>query len=267
MKLLVTIAILVVVVSSDVLGQGLGRGKMEEMEYPVDTLVRKSEFWLGANVSGTYAVGFGTLTTQVIGGTAPGASTYSVPLTNGIGYSFGVGPSLEYRPLHSDWGFVLNTSFEMRYSQAESTTPISEDIFAHNALFEQQINALYFSGALGGKYQIGITGAFLMAGLTFALPLNTEAFIWQHEIWDGGAPTNEPGAPQTSIKFKSSVVLKPSVGLQIGVGHDFMVGWFGYRGQMLSPYLVIEGGTPTVSEPTAWNSVNIRLGAIWRAGL
>ena len=240
----------------------------EDREYGIDTLIRKSEWWLGVNVSSFYAMNFGTLTVGVIGGTAPGSPSLSVQPEGGYGYGIGLGPSLEYRPIFSELGFVFTSNLEWRWSKAETTTPQQIDIFAHNATFESQNTVLYVASTINAKWQVGVTGAFLMAGITLDYPIGSvDSFVWQHEQWDGGPPTNLPGAPQTSIKFATQIDWMPRAGIQVGAGHDFMVGMFGYRGQMITPYIVLSAGTPAVFEPTAWNSASVRVGALWRAGL
>ena len=243
-------------------------GVDDELKMPADTLVRKSEWWLGFNTSAYYAMNFGTLSVNILGGTAPGSPPFVVKPQGGYGYGAGIGPSLEYRPLFSDFGFVFNANAEYRYAQATTSVPIAYDVFAYNAIFEAQSQVLYLATSLSAKVQLSIEGAFVIAGITADLPLSPqETIVWQHEKWEGEAPSNLPGAPQTSIKWRTSVAYTPRVGLQFGIGQDFMVGMFGYRGQLLSPYIVIQGATPAVFDPTMWNNVNARLGVIWRAGL
>lgn len=243
-------------------------GVDDELLMPRDTLIRKSEWWLGFNTSAYYAVNFGTLTVDILGGTAPGSPPFTVKPEGGRGFGAGIGPSLEYRPLFSDIGFVATINAEWRYAEAKTTTPIANDIYAYNAIFEAQSNTLFLAAAFSAKAQLTVEGMFVMAGITADLPLvNSNSIVWQHEIWEGEPPSNLPGAPQTSIKWRTDVPYMPRVGLQIGVGQDFMVGMFGYRGQLLTPYLVIQGASPSVFSPTMWNNINARLGVIWRAGL
>lgn len=253
---------------NDVHAQLFQTGVDDELRYPIDTLLRRHEWWLGFGGSAFYAKNFGTLTVDIIGGTAPGSPTFPVQPSGGYSFGAGIGPVVEYRPLFSQIGFVLSTAVEWRWATAETSTPMKRDIFAYNAVFEAQSQLLYFVTAVSAKAQIGPTGAFLLAGITADIPLKTqESIVWQHELWEGEAPSNLPGAPQTSIKFNSNVDYMPRVGIQIGVGHDFMAGMFGYRGQLITPYFVIQGATPTVMEPTAWNNISARLGVMWRAGL
>ncbi|KAB2894874.1 MAG: hypothetical protein IAE64_04030 [Flavobacteriales bacterium] len=240
----------------------------DNLEYPLDTLIRNHEWWLGFGSSAFYAVNFGTLTVDLAGGTSPGSPTYRVTPSGGTGYGMGVGPALEYRPRFSQLGYMLAALVEWRHASAETTVPIAYDNFAYNAVYESHSTVVYAGLGLSVKAQLGVTGMFAMAGLTADVPVAvTSSYLWQHELWNGELPSNLPGAPQTSIKWKTNVNYMPRLGLQVGFGHDFMVGMFGNRNQLLSPYVVLQGATPTVSEPSAWNNISIRLGAVWRTGL
>lgn len=240
----------------------------DDMEYPADTLERRHEWWLGVGGSAFYAVNFGTLTVDVIGGTAPDQPKFTVTPQGGMGYGIAFGPVVEYRPIHSDIGVMLSANVDWRWMEAETTVPIEYDIFAINATFEAQSTVLYATGALSVKAQLGVTGSFAMVGVIYDQPISTiESYVWQHEVWEGEAPSDIPGAPQTSIKFNTVTDYKPRFGIQVGFGHDFLAGMFGYRGQLITPYVILQGGTPVVSDPTAWNSVSFRLGVMWRAGI
>lgn len=265
-----TIVLLVVLLcAGGTLGaQVFQTGVDDELKMPLDTLIRKSEWWLGFNTSAYYAKNFGTLSVNILGGTAPGSPPYVVKPEGGFGYGAGIGPSIEYRPTFSDIGFVFNANAEYRYAQANTSVPMAYDVFAYNAVYEVQSQVLYLATSLSAKMQMTVVGGFVIAGITADLPLTPqETIVWQHEIWEGEKPTNLPGAPQTSIKWKTNVEYSPRVGLQVGIGQDFMVGMFGYRGQLLTPYLVVQGATPIVFSPTMWHSISARLGVIWRAGL
>jgi hypothetical protein len=243
-------------------------GVDDALEYPLDTLYRKHEWWLGVNGSAYYGMNFGTLTVDITGGTAPNSPKFTVKPQGGYGYGGGGGIALGYRPIFSQLGFQLTSGLEYRYAQAQTTVPIAYDIFAYNAVFEAQSQVLYLASSLSVKVQLGVTGLFATAGLTFDLPLKTEEnIVWQRELWDGGPVTNEPGAPITEIKWNTTVKYSPRAGLQVGVGHDFMAGMFGYRSQLITPYVVIQGATPAVFEPTAWNSIYARVGVMWHAGI
>jgi hypothetical protein len=264
----VAIFIMVVASSAPAWTQGFTSPSTPTFSEPVDTLIRKSEWWLGVHGSAFYSMNFGVLTTNITGGTAPGELPFQITPEGGWGYGIGLGPALEYRPIFSDLGFLLTTNLDYRIQWAQTTDPIKYDILAVNATFEARSIVLYSASTLSAKMQLGVTGAFIMAGLTFDMPLTTiDSYVWQHEVWEGEDVTNEPGHPQTSIKFDNEVQFRPRVGLQFGVGHDFMVGMFGYRGQLITPYATIQAGTPSVWEPTMWNNISLRIGAIWRAGL
>ena len=249
-------------------GQGFSAPSPESRSKEVDTLIRKSEWWLGVNASAFYSMNFGTLTTDIIGGTAPGEGAFQITPEGGFGYGIGAGPSLEYRPIFSSLGFVLTTNIDYRMQWAETTTPMGADIFAYNATFQAYSTVLYSATTISAKMQMGVTGSFVMAGITLDLPLATlDSYVWQTEVWEGEPVSDYPGRPMTQIKFNTNVEFQPRIGLQFGVGHDFMVGMFGYRGQLLTPYITLQGGTPTVWEPTMWNSVSLKIGVLWRAGL
>lgn len=269
MKYVVAIVVVLMLAGSSVShAQVFQTGVDDELVMPLDTLIRKSEWWLGFNTSAYYAMNFGTLSVNITGGTAPGSPPYIVKPEGGFGFGAGIGPSLEYRPQFSQFGFVFNANAEYRYSQAKTSVPQAFDVFAYNAIYEAQSQVLYLATSLSAKVQLTVVGGFVIAGITADLPLTPqETIVWQHEIWEGEAPTNLPGAPQTSIKWKTNVEYTPRVGLQVGVGQDFMVGMFGYKGQLLTPYFVVQGATPSVFTPTMWNNINARLGVMWRAGL
>lgn len=240
----------------------------EEGELPLDTLVRKSEWWLGVQGSAFYAMNYGVLSEQVIGGTAPDQPGFVVEPQGGYGYGIGGGLALEFRPIHSDLGFLVTSGVDWRWARAETQIPISNDIYAYNAVFESQSTVLYSASAISVKAQLGVTGMFVLAGFTYDVPITTlDSYVWQNEKWEGEPVSNQPGAPQTSIKFKTQKKFESRLGLQIGFGHDIQAGLFGYKGQLVTPYIVIQGATPIVTAPTVWNNISARLGFIWRGGL
>lgn len=235
---------------------------------PQDTLERKHEWWLGFGATAGYAYGFGTLSLDIVGGTSPGRPPITVTPQGGMGYNVSVMSIVEYRPIFSQIGFVYSLGLELQWMKAETQEPISNGIYAQNAVFEAQNTVLYMSNVVGTKVQVGAMGAFGIVGLRFDLPVSVlDSYVWQHEVWEGEAPNDIPGAPQTSIKFNTAPSFSPRLGLQIGFGHDFQAGMFGYRGQLITPYVVLQGATPTVSDPTSWNSVSVRLGVMWRGGI
>ncbi|MBI2793141.1 MAG: hypothetical protein HYX66_00645 [Ignavibacteria bacterium] len=241
---------------------------VEEGDLPLDTLVRKSEWWLGVQGSAFYAMNYGTLSEQIIGGTAPDQPGFVVKPQGGYGYGIGGGLALEFRPIHSDLGFLVTSGVDWRWAKAETQVPISNDIYAKNALFESQSTVLYVASAMSAKVQLGVTGMFVLAGFTYDVPLKTlDSYVWQNEKWEGEPVSNQPGAPQTSIKFNTQKKFESRIGLQIGFGHDFQAGLFGYKGQVVTPFIVIQGATPMITAPTTWNNISARLGFIWRAGL
>ncbi|NQW30294.1 MAG: hypothetical protein HQ472_07275 [Ignavibacteria bacterium] len=267
-KLLLNIAVISVLGGSPMLAQIFQTGTSDEIDQAKDSLILHHEWWLGLNTSAFYALNFGTLTVEYVGGTSPGSEPIYAKTQGGFAYGIGTGIALEYRPFQSPLGFILTLAPEWRWMKSESTVPIKNDIYAYNATFETQSRIIYAVASLATKVQIGRSGTFLLFGLNFDLPLYTiDTFLWQHEIPDGNPTNDEPGAPQTSIKFATHVNFKPRVGLQIGVGHDILAGLFGYRGQLITPYICLQGATPTVSDPSSWNGANVRLGAIWRFGL
>ncbi len=268
MRPLFTIGLIIMCSAFTASGQISQTGTDEGLQYPLDTLVRKHEWWLGIGGSAYYAMNYGTLTVDILGGTAPNSPSFTVQPSGGYGYGAGFGPVVEFRPIFSQLGFLLTTNAEWRWATAQTEVPIASDIFAYNAVFEAQSQVLYLATSFSVKAQIGVTGLFAMAGITADVPLSTqETYVWQHEIWEGEPPSNLPGAPQTSIKWQTQVEYSPRLGLQVGIGHDFLAGMFGYREQLVTPYLVIQGATPAVFEPSAWNSISARLGFLWRAGL
>lgn len=261
--------ILAILMSSMCTAQIMQSGHDELMQLlPEDTLERRHEWWLGVGASFGYSVGFGTLTLDVIGGTAPGQPSFTVTPNGGMGYSAAFATIIEYRPIFSPLGYVYSVGVDLQWMKAETQEPIGQGIYAKNAVFEAQSTVLYLTNTLATKMQLGKDGSFATVGLRFDLPISVvDSYVWQHEVWEGEAPDNLPGSPQTSIKFSTSPSFQPRAGVSIGFGHDFLVGMFGYRGQLLSPYVILQGATPTVSDPTSWNSVSVRLGVMWRGGI
>lgn len=269
MKLLFTIvAALILVGGFSVHGQIMQTGATDEVDQTGDSLVLHHEWWLGLNTSAGYGMNFGTLTVPYVGGTSPGSEPIRAATQGGYGYGVGSGLALEYRPYQSPLGFILTAGAEWRWMQSESTQPVRNDIYAYNATFETQSRVIYAVVMLATKVQIFRNGTFLMAGINLDYPMKSlETTMWQHEIPDGKPTNDEPGAPQTSIKFATQIDFRPRLGLHVGIGHDILAGLFGYRSQLITPYVVLQGATPTVSDPTSWTGVNVRLGAIWRFGI
>lgn len=266
-----TIALIVLFlcgVAGEVRAQLISGSSTEGIEIPYDSLRLKEEWWVGASVSAHYAMGFGTLTVQYVGGTAPDAPSLSTQTQGGFGYGIAFAPSIEYRAYNSPLGLMLNFGVDYRYATSSSTTPVSNGIYAYNATFESNSSILYGTLALFAKYSIGSRGFFVLGGPFLDLPLSSDSYIWQHEtLPEGSEVGEEPGFPNTSIKFATTPDMRPRVGFQIGFGTDIMTGLFGYTSQLISPYFLVQGATPVVSDPTAWNSLMFRGGIIWRIGL
>lgn len=267
-RLVLTCLVVLVGFGPDVYCQLVSGSSTEGIEIPYDSLLLKEEWWLGASISGHYAMGFGTLTVQFIGGTAPGAPTASAQTQGGYGYGIAFAPSIEYRAYRSPLGLMFNVGVDYRYATSTSTTPLSDGIYAYNATFESNSAILYATAALLAKYSLGSRGFFVLGGPFLDLPVSSSSYVWQHEtLPDGVDVGEEPGFPNTSIKFTTTPDMRPRIGFQIGIGTDIMTGLFGYTSQLLSPFVMIQGATPVVSEPTAWNSLMVRGGVIWRVGI
>ncbi|HLP28707.1 MAG TPA: hypothetical protein VK147_08705 [Candidatus Didemnitutus sp.] len=266
--ILVLVMCIIVAISVDVKAQLISGSSTEGIDIPFDTLRLKEEWWIGASVSAHYAMGFGTLTVQYVGGTAPDAPTLSAQTQGGFGYGVAIAPSIEYRSYNSPLGLMLNLGVDYRYATSTSTTPVSNGIYAYNATFESNSSILYGTVTLLAKYSLGSRGFFVIGGPFLDLPLSSNSYIWQHELLPPDEVVGEePGFPNTSIKFATTPDMRPRVGFQIGFGTDIMTGLFGYTSQLVSPFILIQGATPVVSDPTAWNSLMFRGGVIWRVGL
>jgi hypothetical protein len=238
------------------------------MSIPPDTLKLTEEWWVGAAISANYAMGFGTMTVTYIGGTAPGSNGVIATTEGGYGYGIAFAPSIEYRAVGSALGLMVNVGVDYQAQVSTSTVPIANDEYAYNATFEANSAILYGSIAALAKYSFGGRGWFVIGGPTVSLPVWSDSYLWQHETLPDGQDVGEqPGFPNTSIKFDTEPEMRPRVGLQIGFGVDIMSGLFGYTGQLISPYVMLQGATPVVSDPTAWNSLFLRAGAIWRMGI
>lgn len=248
--------------------QSFKSGTADELEASGDSLALREEFWVGVNLSSFYQQNFGSLTVQYVGSEAPGASKLYANTQGGSGYGLGGGPMIEFRPIRSPLAFGLTLMGEWRTFRSESSTPISNDIYAFNAIFETHATAWYATVAPYMRYQLTASGAYVLGGLTVEVPMKvTDAHVWQHELpIEGQAPGVNPGSATTSIRFKTDVDMGIRFGMQFGFGHDFMVGLFGYKNQLISPYFVLQGGTPIVSSPSALNGLTARMGVLWKYG-
>ncbi len=262
------VAFWAVIAAVETRAQLIAGSSTEGLELPQDTLRLKEEWWLGASFSACYTMGFGTLTMQYLGGTAPDAPSLSAQTQGGYGYGLAFAPSIEYRAFRSPLGLMLNLGVDYRFSSSSSSSPVSNGIYAYNAFFEANSTVLYGTVSLIAKYSVGSRGFFVLGGPFADIPLSTSSFVWQHEVLPDGSEVGElPGFPNTSIKFKTEPGIRPRVGFQIGFGTDILAGLFGYTKQLVSPYIILQGATPVVSDPTSWNSLMIRGGVIWRMGL
>lgn len=234
-----------------------------------DSLALIQEWWIGANASGFYQQNFGALSVQYVGSEAPGSVRLHANTEGGSGYGAGIGPVIEFRPLRSPLAYGLLLTGEWRTFRSESSTPVANDIYAFNAVFETNATAWYATISPFVRYQLSAPGAYVLCGITVDVPLKvTDTYVWQHESPKiGEAPGTEPGRALTSIKFKTDLDMRVRFGMQLGFGHDFMVGLFGYKNQLISPYFVLQGGTPIVSSPTALNGIIARVGVLWKYGL
>lgn len=267
-RVIVLFLFLAVCATIETKGQLISGSSSENIEIPPDSLRLEHEWWLGANISAHYAMGFGTQTVQYVGGTAPEAPALSAQTQGGFGYGIAFAPTLEYRAFRSPLGLMMSLGIDYRFMSSSSLTPVANGSYAFNATFESNSTVLYGTIALMAKYSVGVRGFFLLGGPFFDIPLSTSSYVWQHEVLPDGEEVGElPGFPNTSIKFNTDPAFRPRVGLQIGFGTDILTGLFGYTGQLLSPYIMIQGATPVISEPTAWNTLMVRGGVIWRVGM
>lgn len=252
-----------------VYGQTFSAGSTDEFGGTRDSLALRHEWWIGVSGSGFYQQNFGALSVQYVGSEAPGSVRLNAITEGGSGYGAGFGPVVEFRPFRSPVAFGLLVMGEWRTFRSESTTPIENYIYAFNAVYETNASAWYATISPYVRYQINAPGAFLLCGITVDVPLKeTDTYVWQHEVpKTGEGPGTVAGRALTSIKFKADLDMRVRFGMQIGFGHDFMVGLFGYKNQLISPYFVLQGGTPIVSSPTALNGISARVGFLWRYGL
>ncbi|HRK03641.1 MAG TPA: hypothetical protein PLW14_00950 [Chlorobiota bacterium] len=233
-----------------------------------DSLALKEEWWLGFNAYGMYSTGFGTLTTTYVGGELEGEPGINATTQGGVGYGIGLGAMLEYRPYQDPLGYSLTIGGEWRTFQSESSSPVGDGNASYNAIFESNATAIYLVVMPSVRYQITEAGGFVSVGGLLELPLTkTDSYLWQHEVSNGELPEGRPGEQQTSIKFRTDVPLSMRFGGQISIGHDFLVGLFGYTGQILAPYLSLSAGTAVVSTPTSFNGLHLRAGIQWRSGM
>ncbi len=249
--------------------QTFNSGTTDDLTGSDDSLALRQEWWIGVNASGFYQQNFGALSVQYVGSEAPGSVRLHANTEGGSGYGAGIGPIAEFRPIRSRLAFGLLLAGEWRTFRSESTTPISNDIYAYNATFETHATAWYATISPFVRYQLNASGAYMLCGITVDVPLKvTDTYVWQHEVPHiGETPGTASGRALTSIKFQTELDMRVRFGMQLGFGHDFMVGLFGYKNQLISPYVVIQGGTPIVSSPTALNGLIARVGVLWKYGL
>jgi hypothetical protein len=246
----------------------IGQGRLVKPNLGLlDSLAVEEEWWLGGRMYGLLQSQFGQLTVQYVGGTAPGATRLSTPLTNGDGYGGGLQVVVEYRAPDRPWAFVAGLGAEYHYATATSEKFVSQGIYAYRARFEAVSSAFYLSPTFEVRHRIGSIGTFAMAGVQVDVPVSdNRAALWQHEELDG-TPTGEPGYPTTSIRYGTTINYATRVGLTLGIGHDFMVGLYGYRSQLITPFASVVIGTPVTTTPTSWNGATFKLGVMWRTAL
>lgn len=233
----------------------------------LDSLIVSEEWWLGGRLYGTLNQQFGTLTVQYVGGTAPGSTQLSTPLNNGDGYGGGMQAALEYRAPDRPWSFVFAIGAEYQYATSESPAFVNQGVFAYRARFEAVSSQWYLTPAFEARLRLNRIGTYLSGGFQVDLPLAGNAStLWQHEELDG-ATAGEPGFPNTSIKYGTTINYSTRVNGTIGIGHDFMVGLYGYNQQLITPYFAVHVGTPITSNPTSWNGASFRIGMMWRRAL
>lgn len=233
-----------------------------------DSLIVNEWLWLGFRAQVMTTVHFGDLTIEYATGTAPGAEPLAMTTTGGIGYGGGAQGVIEIRPIKAPYAFVLGGGLDYRYATSRASEVVTADIYAYNAIFEAVSKQLYATFTLEGRYNVSISGWHVFAGIDAELPISGDrASMWQHEISTGDKPGEDPGAPATSVKYKTEIDYQMRFGGHFGFGKDMMVGLFGYKNQLLTPYLAVFAGSPITSTPTPWNMLNIKAGATWRIGL
>lgn len=240
------------------------RGGDEYM--PPDSLTVQHEYWIGVAPSAMFSLFFGSLSAKYAGGSAPGSQPQLATTSGGTGLAGGLGVVGEYRPYGDRWSVFAIVGAEYRYASSTTPEPISNGIYAINAQFEIVSKAWYLTVSPSFRYQVGRTGAFVYGGVSAELPVaSPSTVLWQHELPTGDTVSSEPSQPATNILFKTNIILRPRFGIHVGVGHDYLVGLFGYRRQLITPFVELSAGTPYVKDET-WNSVGIRIGVMWRYG-
>lgn len=233
-----------------------------------DSLVLKEWLWVGFRLQVMTTMHFGDLTLDYATGTAPGSEPLSMRTTGGFGIGGGSMGIVEVRVPNTDLAFVVGGGLDYRYATSRASEIITADIYAYNAIFEAVSKQLYGVFTIEGRYNITMNGWHVFAGIDAEVPISgNRASMWQHEISKGEKPGEEPGAPQTSIKYRTEIDYLMRFGGHIGFGKDLMVGLFGYKNQLLTPYLLLSAGSPIASNPTPWNTLTIKAGATWRIGL
>jgi hypothetical protein len=242
-------------------------GGMDLSKAPRDSLRLQHEWWVGAQVGGLYGVNYGTLTAVHVGGEAPTSPSLQTATNGGSTYGFVAGGVVEYRPFFDEIGFYLHANALWSYASTVQDIPRTSQEFARNATYETQNSVLYTNIALGCRYQINPYGLFVLGGVTIDVPMQVlDRYIWQHETQQPGQVQPVPGEPTTSIQFDNRIEYRTRLGFQLGVGYDILAGLFGYRRQLVTPYIAVGAATPMVAEPTAWGNITARVGVMWRYG-
>lgn len=253
--------------SSSVIAQVFQTGGLDYSRAPKDSLRLLHEWWVGADLSGYYAMHYGALTINHIGGEAPGSPFQKTETTGGSGYGFSLAASVEYRPFFEKLGLLGNLGIQWTSASTYNDNVRTGEEFANNATYQANNTVIYANLGINARYMLNPYGLFLIGGFSIDIPVSVaESYIWQIETQTTTNNPEVPGTPNTNIRFSTHPNFSTRVGLNIGAGYDFLAGLFGYRRQLLTPYMMLNASTPAVSEPTSWGNISLRAGVIWRYG-
>lgn len=232
-------------------------------------LITYDDWWIGTQLSYIAQPMFGDLRVNYIGGSAPGSEPISASTQGGWSNGVGFKGIVEWRPQGRIASFVLAVGLDYLSLKSTSENPVANSIYAYNATYEAYSNPLYITLSPGGRMNIGDIGTFVFGAFDLELPISgKKGTLWQvEEPTEGGTPTDQPGYPRTEIRFAAEIPLTLRYGLHIGVGHDFLVGFFGYRRQLIAPYVSLHAGSTMVSGNNSLNGIALRVGVLWRYGV
>lgn len=233
-----------------------------------DSLSLAHEHWLGAAMTVGVALAVGQHNSSFSAGELEGESLFHAQTRGGQAFQTDFVAMYEYRPFGSKLQF--GGSLGLSYLDVTSTSLRYSDtsMLIYNAWFESVTRSISLAIAPMAKYVVSDAGAYIGFSVRLDVPvIRLTHFLWQHEELMDDGPTGEDGSGTTSIRFRSASDLVTRVGAEISAGHDFLVGLFGYTGQLITPFVSVNGGTSIFEGNSSLSLITFRFGVQWRSAL